>query len=340
MGAYKQFLSSDVVVVPFEVNKGFAFYGASALTSSTVNIDRYLGKNIQSPLFDPSTAPTTGQITTQYQELIYESIKHLYYSNFLSGSENYGLPLVTASLIPGRDTAGNVYVGPTESTGRYANYSPTTLTFEKYYPISSSAEIGVISIPANLFGNYIQPNSFIWAAESGSIIDDGEGNLILSASRNICGNIFYEQGLAIITSDSDPFNDGYGFGDYGTAVYGMTDVSIVENLVTSSNVTCSFSSSTIIYESQYKVTISENEYNYTQNPSALSGSNTISSSVGLFYSPGQYLLDNITGSEFAPYVTTIGLYDENQNLLAIGKLAQPLQTTSTTDTTILINIDR
>jgi hypothetical protein len=39
-------------------------------------------------------------------------------------------------------------------------------------------------------------------------------------------------------------------------------------------------------------------------------------------------------------VTTVGLYDENQNLLAVGKLSQPLPTSATTDTTILVNIDR
>jgi hypothetical protein len=48
----------------------------------------------------------------------------------------------------------------------------------------------------------------------------------------------------------------------------------------------------------------------------------------------------VTGSYFSPYVTTVGLYDEAQNLLAVGKLAQPLPTSATTDTTILVNIDR
>ena len=43
---------------------------------------------------------------------------------------------------------------------------------------------------------------------------------------------------------------------------------------------------------------------------------------------------------FSPYITTVGLYDEQQNLLAIGKLAQPLPSSPTTDTTIIINIDR
>ena len=46
-----------------------------------------------------------------------------------------------------------------------------------------------------------------------------------------------------------------------------------------------------------------------------------------------------TSSYWSPYVTTVGLYDEAQNLLAIGKLSQPLPTSPTTDTTILVNID-
>ena len=97
--------------------------------------------------------------------------------------------------------------------------------------------------------------------------------------------------------------------------------------VTGSNVTCSFSSSLTIYETQYKCTARENEFTFTLNPTSLSGSN------GDVYS-------FMTGSFFDPYVTTIGLYNENQDLLAIGKLSQPLPLSSTTDTTILINIDR
>jgi hypothetical protein len=328
MGAYKQFLSSDVIVTPFKVSKGFTFQGAAALTASNVGIDRYLGKNIQSSLFNPLSAPTTGQITTQYQELVYDSIKQLYYGNIASSSSNYGLPAVTSSLVPGRDTEGNVLVGTTSSVGRYTNLFPTSLTFEKYFPISSSAEIGVLSIPVNLFGNYIVPGTFRWTSDSGSIYDDGEGNLIYQQQNKYCGNIFYQQGLAIITSDTDPTNDGYGFANYGTAVYGLTDPIIAQNFITSPNITCSFSSSFIIYETQYKCTIRENEYNFSLNPSVISGSTD-----GTPYS-------FVTGSYFSPYVTTVGLYDEDQNLLAVGKLAQPLPTSPTTDTTILINIDR
>ena len=97
--------------------------------------------------------------------------------------------------------------------------------------------------------------------------------------------------------------------------------------VTGSNVTCSFSSSYELFETQYKCTIGADEFNYSLNPSLISGSE------------GQ-IYDFATGSYFAAYVTTVGLYDESHNLLAVAKLAKPLPTSRTTDTTILINFDK
>lgn len=317
MGAYKQFLTSDIIITPFEVNKSFTFQGASELTASAVSIDRFLGLNTSS-LFNPTIDPKTGQVSgsTQYQRLIYNSIKELFYSNYLSSS--YGDPANVGFIVPGNDEAGDVLVGPPSSTGRYFNYKQTDLTFAKYFPTASDSTIGVISIPSRLFGNYIQPNSFIWKSSSFTIIDDGEGNLI--SGSTIYGNIFYYQGLAIITSGSS---------------------ADILNFVTSSAVTCSFSSSLTIYETQYKCTIRSNEFNATLNPSAEVSGSILSYSGSYFYQPnGGIPTDNVTGSYFAPYVSTVGLYDEDQNLLAVGKLAQPLPTSATTDITILVNMDR
>ena len=339
MGAFKQFLSSDIVVTPLELNKSFNFKGAAALTGSNVGIDRYLGLNTSS-LFNPNTDPQTGQISPQYQRLIYNSIQELFYSNYLNSTASYGSPLATASVFYGTTPEGDVLTGPASSAGRFYNYPQTDLTFAHYYPTSSNSLIGVMSIPVGLFGNYIQPNSFKWNTDGNSVYDDGQGNLIFSSSQQICGNIFYGHGLAIITSDSQPQGDAYGTAIYGSSLYGVTDATVVNSFVTSSNVTCSFSSSLTIYETQYKCTARENEFSFSQNPSITSGSTANSSSIGTFYTPAQYLYDFATGSYFAPYVTTIGLYNEAQQLLAIGKLSQPLPLSPTTDTTILINIDR
>ena len=94
-----------------------------------------------------------------------------------------------------------------------------------------------------------------------------------------------------------------------------------------------------IFESQYKCTIRDNEFNFSLNPSLTSGSVSISSSMGTFNSAGEILYSYVTGSYFSPYITTVGLYDDFQNLIAVGKLSQPLQSSDTTDTTILINLD-
>jgi len=327
MGAYKQFLASDIVVTPLELNKSFDFKGAAALTASNVGIDRFLGLNTSS-LFNPLTDPTTGQLSTQYQRLVYSSIKELYYSNYLNSTASLGSPVFTASLVPGANTEGDVLVGPTSSAGRYWNYPQTTLTFEHYFPTSSDSYVGVLSIPMSLCGNYIQPGSFRWTADSGSIYDDGQGNLIYDTTDKICGQIFYPHGIAVITSDSIPQADVYGTAILGSSLYGLTDSQVVQNFVTSSNVTCSFSSSLTIYETQYKCTVGENEFNFSLNPSILSGSND------------DIPYDFSTDSYFQPYTTTIGLYNEAQQLLAVGKLSQPLPLSPTTDTTILVNIDR
>jgi hypothetical protein len=298
MSAYKQFLASDIIISPFEVNKSFSFEQSGWVDD--IQIDRFLGVS-GSFKANPST---TGTLSTQYQVLIYNSIKELYYSNFQT--QSYGDQVQTASIFLGENAEGNVLTGSTDSTGRYYNYLQSSLTASRYFPTGSGAEIGVVSVSSKLFGNYIQPNSFNYTFISGStytITDDGEGNLV-SASINV-GNIIYTHGMAI-----------------------LTDASLASGSVEATNATCSFSSSLTIYETQYKCTLRESEFNFSLNPSLISGSTD-----GTVYG-------YVTGSYFSPYVTTVGLYDDSQNLLAIGKLAQPLPTSATTDTTILINLDR
>ena len=69
MSTYKPFITSDVVVTPFKVNKSFTFKGASEFTASNVCIDRYFGKNLQSTIFVSGSNPT-GQCSSQNQELV------------------------------------------------------------------------------------------------------------------------------------------------------------------------------------------------------------------------------------------------------------------------------
>ena len=328
MGAYKSLTVQDIILSPFEVNKGFSFTGSAALTGSTVLIDRFFGKNLTGN-FDLGTDPTTGQVSTgSYQRLIYNSVKHLYYSNFLSSS--LGDNASTSSIVYGLDTEGDVRVGGLNNTNNY-NYLQSTLSQSRYFPTASDSVVGVITIPQSLFGDQIKPGSFYLSTPSGSIIDDAEGNVMLTPGNEVVGNIIYQHGLIVLTSSGSKTTGGniYGLATYGTSIYGG-DIGIdtLSSFVTSSNVTCSFSSSYTIYETLFKCTLRENEFNFTQNPSVIEDQIT-----GKSY-------DFTTGSFFAPYITTVGLYSENRELLAVGKLSQPLPSSRTTDMTIYVKIDK
>jgi hypothetical protein len=317
MSAWKQFLASDIIVNPFVVNKGFT-YSSSLWDTDDVGIDFFYGVNI--PFVSGSNK--TGFNNTQYRSLIYNSVKQLYYSNFLSSStgDNVARPI----LIPGAGPSGSgdVFIGQAESP-LYDNFLQSTLTPNRYFPTASNSDILVISIPSKIYGEYIVPTSLnISFVNYGNFTDDGEGNLIYSG--DIIGNVIYPQGMVIFTNE---------------VLIGATFNDLIDD-IQNDNANCAFSSSMTIYEAQYKCTIRESEFNATLNPSAQQSGSVIEVSGSYFSQRGDgTLANNVTGSYFSPYVTTVGLYDELQNLLAVGKLAQPLPTSDTTDTTILINLD-
>jgi len=322
MSTYKPFITSDVVVTPFKVNKSFTFKGASEFTASNVCIDRYFGKNLQSTIFVSGSNPT-GQCSSQNQELVYESIKQLYYSNYLLNQD--GSPIYTASFNEDGTITGE---GGTKQP-MYYNYLPDTLDANRLFPTASNDRVGVISIPSNLFGEFIKPGTFSYTYSGsldGLITDDENGNLFKDGAK--VGDIVYQHGIIVLTSFGTSITGSvYGTALYGTGVYSTAGATELDDIITSNNVTCSFQSTTTIYESQYKCTLRENEFNFSTNPSIIS-----SSLSGEVY-------DFATGSYFESYITTVGLYNNANQLVAVGKLAQPLQSSNTTDTTILVNLD-
>jgi hypothetical protein len=304
MSIFKSFITSDVIVSPFKVNKSFNFYG-NELTGSNVEIDRFYGLNNTASLWVSGSNPT-GAITIQDKILVYRSIKELYYSNYISGSN--GSPAATASFNIDGTITGELY------TPNYYNYLSTTLTASRYFPTGSGNLIGVISIPSNLFGEYLQPGSIEIDSPnlSTTFSDDSNGNLLNDNTSEKVGDVIYEHGLIIFTGPNTPY-------------LAPILAQIIDPTV---DIGVKFNSTVTIYETQYKCTIRENEFNFSNNQTQISGS----TNSGILY-------DFATGSFFTPYATTVGLYDNAYNLLAVAKLAQPLPLSSVTDTSILINLD-
>ena len=316
MSVFKPFITSDIIVSPFKLNKTFTFNDTAALTGS--GVDLFIGENINSSLWVSGSNPT-GYISTQDKFLVYRSIRELYYYNYLYGDD--GSPATTASFNPDGTITTN-----TSYTPNAYNYLSNTLPANRYFPTGSNDVVGVISIPSNVFGEYIKPGTFTLSNGINNLIDDGEGNILTGSLK--AGDIIYEHGIVILTNDGIPGQDGYGYINYEGGTYGFGDVAFIEDFINSQDLVCAFDSTLTVYETQYKCTARENEFNFSQNPSLISGS----SNSGVISSFA-------TGSYFNPYVTTIGLYNNNKELLAVAKLAQPLPLSAVTDTSILVNLD-
>jgi hypothetical protein len=111
---------------------------------------------------------------------------------------------------------------------------------------------------------------------------------------NIVGNVFYNHGIITLTSEKAK----YRAGSQGPMF---------------SHCTLSFENTHNIMEHQYTCNIKEREYMYTMNPTIMDDNK-----LGT-------IKHYVTRSEWSPYVTTIGLYDEYARLLAVGKLSRPIK---------------
>ena len=158
------------------------------------------------------------------------------------------------------------------------------------------------------------------------------------------GNIFYSNGLATIThpkhlSIAQPFESGSTNTDNPLLLKRKNLDEINNSAVLNSLFNLPFSGSLAhstkfknihpIYENEYMCTINSDEYNFTHNISIRKNKSDQKPNLANF----------ATGSQFKPYVTTVGLYNEDNELLVIGKLGQPVRMSDEADTTFALRWD-
>ena len=316
----------------------------------------------------------TGFVNKLNTNSVYSSTMQLYYSNYFGSMS--GSLVATSSLIYGDPgprnnpfaeynnldiglaNSNDIPIGAVKSP-QYDNYLSSTIPQLRASLLGESVNWGgginnnyctVVSIPSKLWGQNIEPQSFNYniiydvGGNNINIWDDGNGVLRYTDVNNghynqYCGNIIYEHGIAIFTpvSESDP--TVVGTQNDGIAQLGALNLLNQEGFNSGFNylggTTVGWSSSVTLYEHQYKCTVRENEFGYSLNPSLLSGSQLTQPLPGTNY----VYKDFATGSFFSPYITTVGLYDNDQNLLAIGKLSVPTKVPMNADLEIQVAFD-
>jgi len=186
MSSFKQLNKSDVTHVPYTANKQWDST-VNSYPSSGSYITIYRGTKLTGT-FNSITDPVT---EGQYERLVYNQINHMFYQNF-SGSF-----LNTSSL------ANDFYyesASRTLATASYFRYDENPKLIKRL-PTGSNQSIRVFAINQEVYGSKVLPYNFVLSSSAYYITDDGNGNLYDQGTVHI-GNIFYPQGIAVVTTQS------------------------------------------------------------------------------------------------------------------------------------------
>ena len=282
--------------------------------------------------FDMSDGDIIKSVNTEITGLYNNSFKpvHILCQNSGSTIQLYKNGSLVSSAVTSfenqtRNTA-NFYVG---SNGK-------EITFDQNGGVESSAIEGgfVVGNYVDNIHNFHRPfngdlnNINIWsrAYNSATITNISKS---IDASPYI-GNILYQTGLAVITHPSyfDVLNE-VGIGKMAIEASDNQESFIVNKNTIKGVNTLQFQGTHLIYEHEYQCTVQEHEFNDTTNLSARKYKSSVN----------YELADFTTSSLFRPHITSIGLYDDNNELLVIGKLSQPVKTSNETDTTFVVRWD-
>lgn len=135
---------------------------------SNSDIQIYTGKKLSGDFILENEPRTNGQ----YQRSVYDVINKLYYHQY-----------------DGIDIKVNSYVE-----------LDNNVDLIKQFPTQVGSIIRVINIPQTIYGQRLRPNYFHLMSDLYNVQDDGNGNLIEINTNQLIGNIFYKEGICVITN--------------------------------------------------------------------------------------------------------------------------------------------
>jgi hypothetical protein len=182
----------------------------------------------------------------------------------------------------------------------------------------------------------------------------GEYGILYSSSANIqegsgLGLIYYQAGIAVITSSIfaqshlrvgggnvnttaslEPTSNNIAsvFGTDNNPIWRHSTGSTIQTLCDGfrnriSNI--SFNNTVELNSTIYYTRANHNEFNYSSNPTYVSGS--------------KLKVKNVSADMPVSYITTVGLYSADNELLAVAKLSEPLKKDPTTEFTLRVRLD-
>jgi len=155
----------------------------------------------------------------------------------------------------------------------------------------------------------------------------GEYGILYSGSASR-GLVYYQAGIAIVAQTV--FNTAaFSSGSTGILTRGATlSGSTIENITNTlrariSNIT--FNNTTELNSTIYFCRAAHNDFNYSSNPTYLSSSKMV--------------VKNTSTDMPVSYITTVGLYSGDNELMAVAKVSEPLKKDPTNELTLRVRLD-
>jgi len=161
-----------------------------------------------------------------------------------------------------------------------------------------------------------------------------------SNGLSFAGLIFYQAGVVALTitgsgvnaafpavgsgADANQYSGSFGTGSLGTLFASGSSDDFANNFRHRLE-NISFNNTTELNSSIYFCRVGHNEFNYSGNPSYLSSSKIV--------------VKEETTDTPVSYITTVGLYSANNELLAVAKLSEPLRKTPETEYVLRVRLD-
>jgi len=208
-----------------------------------------------------------------------------------------------------------------------SSYYSTRMTlfnrgFEESYT-GLTGNIGIYQLKKRFFDVKIK-NGSLTAAVTGAHADDyydsGSGALVRKSNGVTYGAFLNDEGMFVVTSASSSLT---------SIVQSITSLkyrAIVQNTELSVFCKCQ-----------------PNEMNFTLNPSAFNitaGGNYMTGGLTGSSNNAEFFPDLVSsGIAWQPHISSIGLYDDDNNLLAVGKLTRPMRKSTDIPVTIRVQLD-
>ena len=217
--SYKTLNSTDITLTSYIANKQWEVNDS---TFSQNGVTIYVGENLPIDKNNPFNPIDDGQTSNdEYRRLVFQSIKNLYYKNYTSGSLtgefynsssyiNYEQSTLVSGTIRNLTTVTGSNLNPSnpalyDSNASRSLFDATSVLYDlDTLDPDAGSRVVIISIDQNVYGSGLSPNSVNISGSNYNIQDDGEGNLLdtLATSSLYVGNVFYSQGLIIITNQN------------------------------------------------------------------------------------------------------------------------------------------